>query len=145
MVTVSRHFSNRSSYFTINSPFLVGTNPVTRALYGFTSASMTASTPYVRENRVSPVDLLGVVHYAHKTLDSSSAHLLLAPSNLFFKPFTIALLVASAWPLLCRYAGVEYLFLIPRSLQNLRKALLSNCNPLSETRDSSTLNLVTMC
>ena len=56
---------------------------------------MTASAPYVRENGVSPVDLLGVVQYAHKTLGSSSAHLPLVLSNLFFNPFTIALLVAS--------------------------------------------------
>lgn len=39
---------------------------------------------------------------------------------------------------------MEYLFLIPRSLQNLRKALLSNCNPLSDIRDSSIPNLVIM-
>ena len=138
MVIVSWHSSNRSSCFTINSPFLVGTNPVTQALHRFTSADMIASAPYVRGNGVSPVDLLGVVWYAHKTLGSSSAHLPLTPSNLFFNPFTITLLVASAWLLLCGYAGVEYLFLIPRSLQNLRKALLSNCYLLSETRDSST-------
>ena len=28
---------------------------------------MTASAPYVRENEVSPVDLLEVIQYAHKT------------------------------------------------------------------------------
>ena len=28
---------------------------------------MTASAPYVRENKVSPVDLLEVIQYAHKT------------------------------------------------------------------------------
>ena len=56
---------------------------------------MTASVMYVRENGVSLVDLLGVIQYAHKTLDSSSAHLPLIPSNLFFNPFTIALLVVS--------------------------------------------------
>ena len=56
---------------------------------------MTTSVMYVRENGVSLVDLLGVIQYAHKTLDSSSAHLPLIPSNLFFNPFTIALLVVS--------------------------------------------------
>ena len=104
-ITNSCHSSNRSSYFTINSPFLVGTNPVTQAPHWFNSAYMTTSTPYVRENRVSPVELLGVVQYAHETLGSSSAHLPLMPANLFFNPFTIALLVASTWPLLCESAG----------------------------------------
>ena len=83
MVADSWHSSNRSSYFTINSPFLVGTNLVTWALHRFNSADMIASTPYVKENGISPVDLLGVVRYAHKTLGNSPAHLPLAPSNLF--------------------------------------------------------------
>ena len=102
---------------------------------------MTASAPYVRENGVSPVDLLRVVWYAQRTLGNSSAHLPLVPSNLFFNPFIMALLVALAWPLLYGYAGVEYLFMMPRLLQNSWKVLLSNCNPLSDTRDSGTLNL----
>ena len=61
---------------------------------------MTASAPYIKKNGVSLVDLLGVVQYAHKTLGSSLAHLPFVPSNLFFNPFTVALLVALAWPLL---------------------------------------------
>jgi len=80
---------------------------------------MVASAPYVKENGVLPVDLLGVVRYAHKMFGSSSAYLPFVPSNLFFNPFTITLLVASAWLLLCGKAGVEYLFLMSRSLQNL--------------------------
>ena len=96
MVANSRHSSNESSCFTINSSFLVGINPETWALHKCTLVGMTTSVSYVRENGVSPVDLLGVVQYAHKTLCSSSAHLPLVPSNRFFKPFTIALLVASA-------------------------------------------------
>ena len=39
---------------------------------------------------------------------------------------------------------MEYLFLMSRLLQNSLKALLLNYNPLSDTRDSGTLNLVTM-
>ena len=39
---------------------------------------------------------------------------------------------------------MEYLFLILRSLQNSRKTLLSNCNPLSDMSESGTSNLVTM-
>ena len=119
-------------------------NLATWALHKFTSADMTASASYVRENGVSLMDLLGFIQYAHKTLGSSLAHLSLAPSNLFFNLPTIALLVASTWLLLYGYAGVEYLFLILRSLQIFWKALLSNCNPLSDTKDSGTPNLVTM-
>ena len=122
----------------------MGLNPKTQALHKFTSAGMTASTPYVRENGVSPTDLLKVVQYAQRTLGNSSAYPPLAPSNLFFSPFIMALLVSSAWPLLCGYAGVEYRFLMPRLLQNSRKALLSNYNPLSDTRDSGTPNLITI-
>ena len=86
----------------------------------------------------------GVVRYAHRTFGNSLAHIPFVPSNLFFNSVIITLLVASAWPLLCGYTGVEYLFLILRSLQNFRKALLSNCNPLLDTRDSGTPNLVTI-
>ena len=144
MVANSQHSSNWSRCFTINSPFSAGINPTIRAIHKFTLAGMTASTPYIRENWFSPVDLLGVVQYAHKTLGSSSTHQPLAPFNLFFNPPTIALLVASAWLLLCGYAEMEYLFLIPRSLQNLQQALLSNYNPLSDIRDSGTPNLITI-
>ena len=100
MVTNSQCSSNKSNCLTINSAFLAGENPETQALHKFISVGMTASVPYVRENKVSLVDLLGVVRYAHRTLGNSSAHLPLAPSNLFFNPFTMALLVASAW---CRH------------------------------------------
>ena len=90
------------------------------------------------------MDLLGVVQYAHRTFGNSSAHIPFIPSDLFFNPVTIALLVTLTWPLLYGHAKVEYLFLISRLLQNFWKALLSNCNPLFDTRDSGTLNLVTM-
>ena len=84
----------------IISSFWTGLNPSIRALHTFTSTGMTASAPYVRENGVSLVDLRGVVRYAHKTLGSFSAQLPLAPSNLLFNPFRIALLTALACPLL---------------------------------------------
>ena len=93
----------------------MGSNLETRALHKFTSAGITVYAPYVREKGVSPMDLLRVVWYAHKTLGNSSAHLPLEPSNLLFNPFTIALFVASAWPLLCEYVGVEYWFKIGRA------------------------------
>ena len=144
MVTASRCSSNKFKRSVINPSFRAGVNSSTQALHRFTSAGIIASAPYVKENGVSPVDILGVVRYAHRTLGSSSAHLPFASSSLFFNPFTIALLVASACPLLWGYAGVEYLFLMPRPQQNSRKALLSNCNPLSDIRESGTPNLVMM-
>ena len=142
MVADSRRSSNRFNCFSVNFEFLVRLNPETRVLHKFTSAIMTASTPYVRKNEVSPVDLLEVIRYAYRTLGNFSAYLPLAPSNLLFNPFTMALLVASAWLLLYGYAGVEYRFMMPRLLQNSQKALLSNCNPLSNTRDFGTPNFV---
>ena len=122
----------------------MGLNPSIYALHMFTSAGITASAPYVRENGVSLVDLQGVVRYAHKTLGNSSAQLPLASSSLIFNPIKIVLLIALACPLLWGYAGVEYLFVMPKSRQKSRKALLSNCNPLSEMMVSSTPNLVTI-
>ena len=92
----------------------MGLNPKTQALHKFTSAGMTASVLYVKESEVSLVDLLGVVRYAHRTLGNSSAHPLLASFNLLFNPFTMALLLASAWSLLYGYAGVEYRFVMSR-------------------------------
>ena len=74
----------------------MGKNPETRAPHKFTSNGMTTSVPYIRENGISPIDLLEVVQYAHKTMGSSSAQLPLVSSNLFFNPFIIALLVALA-------------------------------------------------
>ena len=96
IVVDSQRSSNKFSYFNINSEFLVGLNPTTWELHRFISAGITASAPYVREKGVSLVDLLRVVRYAHRMLGNSSAHMPLEPFNLFFNPFTIALLVASA-------------------------------------------------
>ena len=128
MTTASQYSSSKSRCSTIISSFWTGLNPSICALHTFTSAGMTASTPYVGENGVFLVDLRGVVQYAHKTLGNSSTQLPLAPSNLLFNPFKIALLTASAYQLLWGYAGVEYLFMMPRPRQKSWKALLSNCN-----------------
>ena len=144
MTTSSRYSFSKSRCSTIISSFWTGLNPLIRVLHTFTSASMMAYAPYVKENGVSLVDLRGVVRYAHKTLGNSSAQLPLAPSNLLFNLFKIALLTASAYPLLWGYAEVEYLFMMPRSRQKSRKALLSNCNPLLEMRVFGTPNLVTI-
>ena len=144
MVAASRYSSSESRCSTIISSLWTGLNPSIHALHMFTLAGRTASAPYVRENGVSPMDLRGVIRYAHKTLGSSLAQLPLTPSNLLFNPLRIALLAASACPLLRGYAGVEYLFMMPRSQQKSQKALLSNCNPLLEMRVFGTPNLVTI-
>ena len=73
MTADSWYSSSKSKRSTIISSFWMGSNPSIRVLHMFTSASITASAPYVRENRVSPVDLRDVVRYAHKTLGNSSA------------------------------------------------------------------------
>lgn len=96
MVVDYRYSSNKPSCLTINSSFLVRVNPETRVLHKLTVAGITAFALYVIEKGVSPVDLQGVVLYAHKTLCNSLAHLPLASSSLFCNSFTIALLVASA-------------------------------------------------
>ena len=61
MVVDSRHSSKESNYFTINSSFSARANPETWVLHKLIYTSMTAFPPYVKENGVSPVDLLGVI------------------------------------------------------------------------------------
>ena len=95
IVTDSQNSSSMFNYFIINSEFSIGLNPETRALHKFTFTNMTTSAPYVRENKVSPIDLLAIVRYAHRTLGNSSIDPPLAPFNLLFNLFTMALLVAS--------------------------------------------------
>ena len=53
--------SKGSKLSTIRMSLLFGEKPVTLMLGGLISTRMTASTPYVKEKRVSPIDLLGVV------------------------------------------------------------------------------------
>ena len=48
----------------------------------------------------------------NSVFDCSSTHFPLVASNRFFKAVNKVLLEASAWPLLCRYRGVEYKFFI---------------------------------
>ena len=108
------------------------------------SKGIIASEPQVMENEVSPVNRRGVVRYVQRTSGSSSTHLPLASSNLFFSPLTITLLTASASPFPCGQARVEYLFLMLNSPQYLLKALISNWSPLSEIRVWGIPNLVTI-
>ena len=68
IVTNSRYSSNKFNYFNINSEFFDGVKSETRALHKFISADITTFAPYVKENGVSPMDLLRVVQYAYKTL-----------------------------------------------------------------------------
>ena len=103
---------------------------------------ITALDPYVMEKGVSLVDFLRVMRYGHNTCGRSSIHLPLASSSLFFNPSAMTLFVAFAWLLPWGYAGVEYLFFMPKSQQYSRKALLLNWSPLSETRVFGIPNLV---
>ena len=84
------------------------------------------------EKGVSPVDLRSVVWYVQRTCGNASTHFTFASSSLFFNLLTMTLLIVLACPSPYEYAGVEYLLVMPRSQQYLLKALLSNCNPLSE-------------
>ena len=90
------------------------------------SRGITALAPYIIEKGVSPVDCRGVVRYVQRICGSSFTHFLFASSNLFLSPFTMTLLTASACLFPCGYAGVEYLFFIPRLEQYFLKVLLSN-------------------
>jgi hypothetical protein len=69
------------------------------------SSGMIASESYAKEKGVSLVDRQGVVQKVHKTLGISLTNFLLASLSLFFIPSRIVLLEASAYPLLCGYAG----------------------------------------
>ena len=60
------------------------------------SMGIMASTPYVIEIGVSPIEHRGVVLYAYNTIGSSSVRRPFESSSLLFKPFIIDLLVASA-------------------------------------------------
>ena len=100
MVATSQYSSNKSKRSTINPLFRAGVNSSTYALHRLTSADILASTLYVKKNGVSHVNFFGVIRFAHRMLGSSSAHLPFVSSSLFFNPFIIALLVASACPLL---------------------------------------------
>ena len=71
--------SIRSNYRCIALSFLLSLQFFTLQLVSHTSAGMTASLPYASQNGVSPVGVLAVVLYAHKTLGSSSGHIPFAP------------------------------------------------------------------
>ena len=140
----SRHSPSESNFFTINSSFVPGEKFKVLMLERLISTGITASTSYFKEYGVSTVDLRNVVRYARNTFGNSSVHLPFAPSSIFFNLLTIALFITLTWSLLWGYAGFEYLFFISRSPQYLWKTLLSNCKPLSDTKDSDIPNLVPM-
>ena len=100
MVATSQYSSNKSKCSIINPLLRTGVNSLTCALHRLTSAGILASALYDKKNGVSHVNFLGVIRFAHRMLGSSSAHLPFASSSLFFNLFIIALLVASACPLL---------------------------------------------
>ena len=56
---------------------------------------MTASAPYASRNGVSPVGVLAVVRYAHKTLCSSSGQIPFAPSSRVLMIFSNVLFMTS--------------------------------------------------
>ena len=66
---------------------------------------MTASLPYASQNEVSPVGVLAVVLYAHKTLNSSSGHIPFALSSQVLMIFIKDRFVTSTCPLACEWAG----------------------------------------
>ena len=98
-----------------------------------TSAGMTASLPYASQNGVSPISLLAVVWYAHKTLGSSSGQMPFAPLSRVLMILSKDRFVTFTCPLACRWTGNELWFSIPSSEQKSLNALLSNYFSLSET------------
>ena len=128
---MSRLSSKRSKFSDIYASLLPGEKPTTLILDMLIFTRMTASTPYVIEKGVSPVDLLGVVWEAHKTLGNSSTQFPFAPSRLFFKPLTIVLFVASVCPLLWVYAGDEYLLMSTHGMPYYQTAVRCS-KPVSE-------------
>ena len=48
---------------------------------GSISSGATSSLPYASRNSVSPVGVLAIILYAHKTLGSSSGHIPFTPSS----------------------------------------------------------------
>ena len=68
---------------------------------------MTVSLLYVSRNGVSPVGVLVVVQYAHKTLGSSSGHMPFTPSSQVLMILSKDQFVTSTYPLACGWAGEE--------------------------------------
>ena len=71
------------------------------------SAGMTASAPYVSRNGVSPVGVLAVVRYAHKTLGSLSGQIPFAASSRVLMIFSNVQFVTSTCPFAYGCVGDE--------------------------------------
>ena len=88
---------------------------------------------FVRSSPVSPKDVWEPFHpFSLRIIQSllKSTH------------YNLLTVLACSFP--CGYAGVKYLFVMPRSQQYLLKAFLSNCSPLSEMRVRGILNRTTI-
>ena len=72
-----------------------------------TSAGMTGSLPYASQNGVSPVGVLAVVQYAHRTLGSSSGQIPFTPSRRVLMILSKDLFVTSTCLLACGCVGDE--------------------------------------
>lgn len=119
MVATSLHSSAKSRLVERSCSLLLLLNWSYFIVRKLVSRRIIALDPYVMEKGVSLVDLLGVVWYIHNAWGSSSTHLPLASSSLFFNPSTMTLFVASSWPMPWGYAGVKYLFFMSKSQQCL--------------------------
>ena len=80
--------------------------------------------------RVSPVRVLAVVLYAHKTLENSSGHVPFTSSNQALIIFCSVRFVTFVCLLACGCPRDENWFLIPNSEQKSLKPWLSNYSPL---------------
>ena len=72
-----------------------------------TFAGITASLSYASRNGVSPVDVLAVFRYAHKTLGNSSGHMPFAPSSRVLMILSKDRFVTSTCPLAYGWADDE--------------------------------------
>ena len=72
-----------------------------------TSAGMIMSLLYASRNNISPVGVLAVVRYAHRTLGSSSDQIPFAPSSRVLMIWSKDQFVTSTCPLACGCAGDE--------------------------------------
>ena len=88
----SFHSSIKSKLFSNNPSLLPGVKELVLSVGNLVSRGITASALKVIENRVSLVDLRGLVRYVQRTCDSSPTHFPFASYSIFLSPFTITLL-----------------------------------------------------
>ena len=98
-----------------------------------TSTRITTLVPQVSLKGVSPVQVLVVVLYTHKTLGNSSGHAPLASSNLALMILSGVWFVTFVCSFVCGCLGDENQFLIPRLKQKSLKLWLSNYYLLFDT------------